>query len=73
MQLVGFIRGWAFGWRKLVCQPYRLHEEAHLLTVGTAAVGLNVDCSRFVKRGLISEDTKNDRDHTFYVCYVQDK
>jgi hypothetical protein len=36
-------------------------------------VGLGIDCTAFVKRGLISAETKESRDRAFYTCFVLDK
>jgi hypothetical protein len=37
------------------------------------AVGLGINCSSWVERGLISEETRRARDRVFYMAYIQDK
>ena len=36
-------------------------------------MGLGIDCTAFIERGLISAETKEVRDRAFYTCFVLDK
>ncbi|KAK0457686.1 fungal-specific transcription factor domain-containing protein [Desarmillaria tabescens] len=36
-------------------------------------LGLGIDCSKWIQKRLITESFKDDRDHTYYMCYIQDK
>ncbi|KAK0218096.1 fungal-specific transcription factor domain-containing protein [Armillaria fumosa] len=36
-------------------------------------LGLGIDCSKWIQKRLITEFFKDDRDHTYYMCYIQDK
>ncbi len=44
-----------------------------LITDDILSVGLGIDCSKWIQKRLITESFKDDRDHTFYMCYIQDK
>ncbi|KAK0202944.1 fungal-specific transcription factor domain-containing protein [Desarmillaria ectypa] len=36
-------------------------------------LGLGIDCSKWIQKRLFTESFKDDRDHTYYMCYIQDK
>ncbi|BGP19681.1 hypothetical protein JCM10213v2_007777 [Rhodosporidiobolus nylandii] len=38
-----------------------------------STLGLGIDCSAYVRRGLLSESARNLRDGTFWLGYIQDK
>lgn len=50
-----------------------LHSRVRRLWLLTVIVGLGINCSYWVEKGVISEDTKRSRDRVFWTTYVQDK